>query len=592
MVSAAIGDNWEVVMRVRRRVTRALVAMALAVSVIPMMGLPAIAASSPEVLATGLNSPYKLTEGPDGAIYVTESGTGGATCATVIGPEGDPVEACVGTTGSVTRIATAGNTKAVTGLPSVQAGDEAFGPTAVDFDSGGVMHVLIGLGGDTDTRTTFGNDLFGTLLRIPTGGAPVMVADLVAFEQENNPDGVEPDSNPFGLAFDGVDALVADAGGNDLLRVEPDGTITVEAVFPPTLVDPPPFIPAPGQIPMQAVPTSAEVDGDGVITVAQLTGFPFEAGAANVFSVSGGTATPEHTGFTNIIDHAVADDGTVYVLEFASNGLLSPDGPQAALVQIRTDGTRKTLLYGDELPAPGGVAVGTDGMVYLSVCTLCGPGQGMVWRIDPLVASDPATASACDPDLVPGSGFEDIASSLHREAIECAAWWGVVNGFSATSFVPDGNITRAQVASMIARALRAAGVDLPTDAPDAFPDDDGSVHEADINALADAEVILGQPDGNFNPSGDVTRAQVASMASRAYFVAAGTALAMGPEAFTDDNGSVHEADINAVAAAGWVNGVGGGLFNPEGNATRAQFSSIIARMLSTLVDDGLTTLPA
>ena len=135
---------------------------------------------------------------------------------------------------------------------------------------------------------------------------------------------MEPDSNPFGLAFDGVDALVADAGGNDVLRVKPDGTITVEAVFPATMVGPPPFITLPpGQIPMQAVPTSVEFDADGDIHVSQLTGFPFVVGAANIWSVSGGTATPEHTGFTNIIDHAVADDGTVYVLEFASNGLLS-----------------------------------------------------------------------------------------------------------------------------------------------------------------------------------------------------------------------------------------------------------------------------
>ena len=581
-------------MKVRRRVTRAMVAMALAASVIPLWGMPAAATSTPQVLATGLNAPYKITEGPDGAFYVAEAGTGGTNCVTVIGPEGEEAEACTGLTGSINRIANGANSRIVTGLPSVQVGEEPIGPMAVDFDSDGVMHVVIGQGGDEDVRTALGDDRFGTLLRVPATGSPVVVADLVAFEQDNDPDDVEPDSNPFGLAFDGNDALVTDAGGNDLLRVEPDGTITVEAVFPATMVPAPPFItlPPPGLIPMQAVPTSVELDADGAIHVSQLTGFPFVVGAANVFSVSGGTVTPEHTGFTNIIDHAVADDGTVYVLEFASNGLLSPDGPLPALVQIRTDGTRKTLLYGDELPAPGGVAVGSDGMVYLSVCTLCGAGQGMVWRIDPAVASDPATASACDPVQVPGSGFQDVASSLHREAIECAAWWGVVNGFSATSFVPDGNITRAQVASMIARALRAAGVDLPTDAPDAFPDDDGSIHEADINALADAEVILGLPDGNFNPSGEVTRAQVASMVARAYLVAAGTELAAGTEAFTDDAGSVHEADINAVAAAGWVNGIGGGLFNPNGNATRAQFSSIIARMLATLVDDGLATLPA
>lgn len=577
-------------MKARRRVTRALAATVLAMSMVPFMGLPAVAVSDPVTVATGLNGPYKLTQGPDGAIYVAESGTGGTTCFPVVGPDGQQFEGCRGDTGSVFRIGTPG-TRVATGLPSIAAFGEATGPQAVDFDSAGQMYVVIGQGGNADTRVEFGDPRFGTLLRVPTTGDAVVVADLVAYEQENNPDGFEPDSNPFGLAFAGVDALVTDAGGNDLLRVKPDGTITVEAVFPDTMVDPPAFIPAPGQIPMQAVPTSVEVDSAGKITVGQLTGFPFEVGAANIWSVSAGTATALHTGFTNTIDHAVADDGTVYVLEFASNGLLS-EAPQAALVQIRTDGTRKTLLYGDELPVPGGVAVASDGMVYVSLCALCGPGGGSVIRIDPTVASDAATASACAPTDVPGSGFQDTASSLHREAIDCAAWWGVVNGFSTTSFVPDGNITRGQVASMIARALRAAGVDFAPVLPNAFPDDDGSVHEADINALAEAEVVLGQPDGNFNPSGEVTRAQVASMVARAHLAAAGTDLAAGTDAFSDDDGSVHEGDINAVAAAGWVNGIGGGLFNPDGNTTRAQFSSIISRMLSTLVDDGVATLPA
>jgi hypothetical protein len=418
------------------------------------------------------------------------------------------------------------------------------------------------------------------------------VADLIAYEEANNPDGFEPDSNPFGLAFSGMDALVTDAGGNDLLRVTPAGAISVVAIFPDTMVDPPPFLQIPGQIPMQAVPTSVELNSAGLIHVSQLTGFPFQVGAANIFTVSAaGTVTATHTGFTNIIDHAIADDGTIYVLEFASNGLLAEEGPQAALVQIRTDGTRKTLLYGSDIPVPGGVAVGSDGMVYLSVCTLCGPGQGMVMRINPSVASDAATGAACPPASVPGTDFGDIASSLHREAVECAAWWGIVNGYSATVFAPDDNITRAQVASMIARALRAAGVTLPANPPDAFTDDDGSIHEVDINALAALGVVLGLPGGTFDPSGHVTRAQVASMVARAYAVAAGADLAAGPNAFTDDEGSIHETDINDVAAAGWVKGIGGGLFNPNGNATRGQFSSMIARMLATLVTQGHATLP-
>jgi hypothetical protein len=580
----------------KRRMTGALVAMALAMSMVPLMALPAAAVSAPEVVASGLNSPYKLTQGP-GGIYVAEAGTGGDTCATVIGPEGEEVNACAGTTGSITLIANGVQTRPVTGLPSVALGDEVIGPAAVDFDASNTMHVLVGLGGDVPTRDLLGIDLLGTLLRIPDSGDPVVVSDLAAFEEANDPDaelpGTEgPDSNPFGLAFAGNDALVADAGGNTLLRVAPDGTTTVEALFGPTFVDPPPFLPIPGQMPMQSVPTAVEVNAEGDIHVANLTGFPFEIGAAAVYSVEGGVVTAVETGFTNIVDLAVADDGTMYVLEFASNSLLAPDGPAASLVQVRTDGTRKVLLHGAELPVPGGVAVGDDGMVYLSVCTLCGPGQGMVWRIDPSVASDPATADACSPDDVPGSGFGDIAaSSDHREAIECAAWWGIVNGFSADTFGPSGDVTREQVASMILRAIHAAGVVTIQGAPDAFTDDDGSVHEADIDILAAMGVILGRSEGIFDPKASVSRAEVATLLTRAYELIIDGELAAGANAFTDDEGSVHEADINAVAAAGWVNGIGGGLFNPSGDTTRAQFASMITRMLSTLVADGDATLP-
>ncbi len=576
----------------RRRITGVLAATALAMSMVPLMALPAAAVSQPEVVATGLNSPYKLTQGPDGAIYVAEAGTGGATCATVVGPEGDEVEACSGTTGSITRIAGGSQSRVVTGLASVSLGDEALGPMAVAFDPQDRMHVVFGLGGDVEARDTLGLASLGTLVRIPAVGDPVLVADLAAFEEEHDPDEAPagPDSNPFALTFIGSDALVADAGGNTLLRVTAAGTVSVEAVFPSTLVDPPPFLPIPGQIPMEAVPTGVAVDG-GTILVGNLTGFPFVVGAARVATVSNGIVAPLHTGFTNIVDIAVADDGTLYVLEFASNGLLSPDGPQAALIEVRTDGTRKTLLYGSEIPVPTGVTVGSDGMVYLSVCTLCGPGQGMVWKVDPSVAGDAQTASACDPADVPGSGFGDIGPSSHREAIDCAAWWDIVRGFNPTTFGPELNLTREQAASMILRAMMAADIAIIQGAPDAFGDDDGSVHEADINVLTAMGVIMGRSEGIFDPLGNVSRAEMASLIARAYAVVTGESLAAGANAFTDDDGSVHEADINAVAAAGWVNGIGGGLFNPSGDATRAQVASMLMRMLSTLVDEGFATPP-
>lgn len=583
-------------MRHRRNRWSAVVAtMAMVVALVPVFAVPAAAVSGPEPVATGLDAPWKLAEGPDGTMYVAEGGVGGDVCTMVVGPDGDEVEACAGASGAVTAFDADGQSRVATGLPSVQLGTEPIGPQGIAFDSLGRLHVVTGLGGDAAARAGYEQDALGSLIRISSSGEATVVADLVEWEEANDPDaglpGVTgPDSNPYGLAFDGTDALVADAGGNSLVRVTANGSASLEALFPPTFVEPPPFIPAPGQIPMQAVPTTVEVTA-GQILVGQLTGFPFPVGGASIYDVSSGTPTAALTGFTNVIDMAIADDGTIYVLEFASTSLLDPAGPQAALVQVRTDGTRKVLLYGAELPVPGGVAVGSDGMVYVSVCTLCGPGQGMVWKVDPSVASDAATAAACDPDAVPGSGFADIASSTHRDAIHCAAWWGIVNGLSATAYGPADAITRGQVAAMIARTLVAAGFDIGGEA-DAFSDDDGSVHEGDINALAAIGIITGRADGTVDADANVSRAEVASLLARTYAAATGDELAAGTDAFTDDDGSGHEADIDAVAAAGWVNGIGGGLFDPNGAATRAQFASMITRMLSTLVDDGVVAPPA
>ena len=146
-------------MKVRRRVARAMCAMVLAVSVIPLMAVRRWRIGTDRGRER-VNGPYKLTEGPDGAIYVAESGTGGTTCSVVVGPDGESVEVCVGSTGSVTRIGTT-TSRSVTGLPSVSGGGEAIGPTAVDFDSSGQMYVLIGQGGNADTRVTLGDPRSG-----------------------------------------------------------------------------------------------------------------------------------------------------------------------------------------------------------------------------------------------------------------------------------------------------------------------------------------------------------------------------------------------------------------------------------------------
>ena len=72
----------------------------------------------------------------------------------------------------------------------------------------------------------------------------------------------------------------------------------------------------------------------------------------------------------------------------------------------------------------------------------------------------------------------------------------------------ERTVTRAQMASFIARMIDTTGGTLPA-ATDRFPDDNGNPHEANINRLAAASIVTGRSDGSYGPDQPVTRAQMA-----------------------------------------------------------------------------------
>lgn len=114
-----------------------------------------------------------------------------------------------------------------------------------------------------------------------------------------------------------------------------------------------------------------------------------------------------------------------------------------------------------------------------------------------------------------------------------------------------------------------------------FIDDDGNVHESQIEAIAAEGITKGcNPPARdrYCPGDPVTRAQMASFLVRMLSLADATA-----DHFTDDEGSIHQGDVNRLASAGITKGCNppaNDRYCPDEPVTREQMASFLARALN------------
>ncbi len=244
-----------------------------------------------------------------------------------------------------------------------------------------------------------------TLYRWRPGYAkPRVVADIAKY-QAHDPDPYDleknpTDTNPFGVAAlrDGT-VLVADAAGNDLLRVWPNGRVRTVARLKPRVVKVPPGLPATdpesGQpippagtrIPSEAVATSVTVGADGFWYVGELRGFPATAGTSEIWRIKpgsrGAVCNPARPyaghcrryadGLTSLVALSADRRGNIYAVTLSKQTWLAAENPHptpeslvGALYQISPYDRKVRELARNSLTLPGGVDVAPRGAIYVT----------------------------------------------------------------------------------------------------------------------------------------------------------------------------------------------------------------------------------
>lgn len=160
-------------------------------------------------------------------------------------------------------------------------------------------------------------------------------------------------------------------------------------------------------------------------------------------------------------------------------------------------------------------------------------------------------------------------------------------GYPDGTFRPDGNMSRAEAATIFARLISEEKGETISGTSTSFTD----VNKKDwyikyVSYLEKYDIIKGYDDGTFRPEDYVTRSEFVAMSVRFYDLFEDVQSVSNTTKYTDITGS-HWAvkDISFATSQKWLNGYADGSFRPDAIITRAEVVTVVNRTTGRVADE-------
>jgi hypothetical protein len=310
--------------------------------------------------AGNMSFPRGLKFGPDGYLYVAESGPGGdistaGICPQVPGPPDSPSGPgpwTGGNNGRISKLDSQGNrTTVADNFPSTFSviGGE-MGVADIAFFNG-QLYALIAGGGCSHGHANPAE--VNAVARVDNDGTHTLFANISDFVHNNEtanpePDDFEPDGTPYSMVAAKGSLFVVEPNHGQVIKIDSSGNMSrlvdISAIF--------------GHI----VPTAMTYHGN--LYVGNLSTFPIVPGSAQIMKITpSGNLTTVATGLTTVLGVAFDVDGNLYALEM-NNAPGFPNLGNGRIVKISGDGSLQTIV--SQLSLPTAITFGPDGKLYVS----------------------------------------------------------------------------------------------------------------------------------------------------------------------------------------------------------------------------------